>query len=143
MAMMTHPRPLLSVSPVREDHAALRGLLEDGSWLIRESHSLRSALMVLEEYRIPLVICERDLHPGTWKDLLEQISTTSDPPAVIVACRQADERLWAEALSAGAFDVLAKPFNCSDLQRTLSHAWQHWHHRFAADEPPEQLAAAI
>jgi DNA-binding NtrC family response regulator len=37
----------------------------------------------------------------------------------------ADEHLWAEALNLGAYDVLAKPFDPTEVVRTLSQAWLH------------------
>src|SRR5689334_7728431 len=100
---MTHVCPVLSVSPLKEDHRALRQLLTDAPWLIRESHSIRSAVMVLEECQIPVLVCDRDVPPGTWKDLLGQLAVLSSPPCVIVSSRQADDSLWSEALAAGAF----------------------------------------
>lgn len=127
---MTYVCPLLSVSPAKEDHMALRELLTDTHWLIRESHSIRSALLVLEECRIPVLLCDRDLPPGTWKDLLQALAELSSPPCVIVSCRQADDALRTEALSAGAYDVLAKPFNASELRRSLFEAAQHWHEQY-------------
>ena len=138
---MVHLYPVLSVSPVKEDHATLRELLEDSPWQIRESHSLRSAVMFLEEHRIPLLICERDLHPGSWEELLGQVGDFPNPPCVIVVSRQADEDLWMKALSAGAYDVLAKPFSSSELRRTLCDAWQHWHDTFEPEGAPKAMAA--
>ena len=127
---MTYVCPVLSVSPAKEDHKALRQLLADAPWLIRESHSIRSAVMVLEECRIPVLVCDRDLSPGTWKDLLEQLAMLSSAPFVVVSSRQADDDLWTDALTAGAYDVLAKPFNASELKRTLLEAAQHWHEQY-------------
>src|SRR5690348_6040813 len=127
---MTYVCPVLSVSPVKEDHRALRQVLADAPWLIRESHSIRSAVMVLEECRIPVLVCDRDLSPGTWKDLLEQLAMLSSAPFVVVSSRQADDDLWTDALTAGAYDVLAKPFNASELKRTLLEAAQHWHEQY-------------
>ena|SRR5690348_2262352 len=138
---MTYVCPVLSVSPAKEDHKALRQLLADAPWLIRESHSIRSAVMVLEECRIPVLVCDRDLPPGTWKDLLEQLAVLSSPPCVIVSCRQADDALWTEALTAGAYDVLAKPFDASELRRTLFEAAQHWHEQY--ESAPRTMAAAV
>ena len=43
--------------------------------------------------------------------------------------RLADERLWAEALNLGAWDVLAKPFDTNEVIRTVSIAGQHWRDR--------------
>ena len=136
---MTHEYPILSVSPAQEDHANLRELLKGSPWLIRESHSLQSAALILEEHRIPVLISERDLRPGTGRDLLNQTAGLPNPPCVIVACRQADEELWAQALSAGAYDVLAKPFDTAELKRTLGDAWQHWQH--LVDSAPAVMTA--
>ena len=58
---------------------------------------------------VPLVICEHDLLPGTWKQLLDEIRRLSIPPFLIVTSRVADDYLWAEALNVGAYDILAKP----------------------------------
>jgi len=46
---------------------------------------------------------------------------------LIVASRLADDRLWAEALNLGAWDVLAKPFDRREVFRSVKSAWQHWH----------------
>jgi len=97
--------------------------------------------MVLEECRIPVLVCSRDLHPGTWKDLVQNMAVLPSPPHVIVSCQQADEDLWIEVLSAGAYDVLAKPFNPSELKRTLFEAAQQWHERY--DHAPLTMAAAV
>ena len=45
---------------------------------------------------------------------------------LIVTSRLADDRLWAEALNLGAYDVLAKPFERMELVRSVSSAWLHW-----------------
>jgi hypothetical protein len=54
-----------------------------------------------------------------------------------VGSRSADEFLWAEALNLGAYDVLARPFEPSEVMRTLSLAWLQWNeagrHRPVAD----------
>jgi DNA-binding response OmpR family regulator len=61
--------------------------------------------------------------------MLEHISCLPDPPFLIVTSRLADEQLWAEALNVGAYDVLAKPFDATEVMRTVSSAWQHWQGR--------------
>ena len=75
---------------------------------------------------MPVVICERDLPFGSWKDLLQEIQTLPDPPLLIVTSRLADEGLWAEALNLGAYDVLAKPFDRKEVTRVVSLAWRWW-----------------
>ena len=62
----------------------------------------------------------------------EYISQLPDPPLLIVTSRLADERLWAEALSLGAYDVLAKPFDPEEVVRIVGFAWKNWQNRHKA-----------
>ena len=85
------------------------------------------ALRALEDAQIPIVFCDRE--PGkdaTWKTLLAGLAQLEDPPFLIVGSRAADEFLWAEALNLGAYDVLARPFEPSEVMRTLCLAWLRW-----------------
>jgi FixJ family two-component response regulator len=62
--------------------------------------------------------------------MLEHISLLPYPPLLIVTSRLADARLWAEALNLGAYDVLAKPFDATEVIRSASRAWRHWLERY-------------
>jgi DNA-binding response OmpR family regulator len=126
---------LLSVSPIAEDHACLEDTLNYSGawslhrfsrWVVFKCHTLRSALRVMRYNRFPIVVCERDLAPGTWRDLLQPMALLADPPFLMVTSRLADERLWEEALNLGAYDVLAKPFEKNEVVRVLSLARLHW-----------------
>jgi DNA-binding NtrC family response regulator len=121
---------ILSVSPTQDDHDALERLLHGLKWKIHTTLTLASAVTLLQKIRIPLVVCERNLLPGTWKDMLDYLLTVlPQPPYLIVTSRLADDHLWAEALNIGAYDVLAKPFHGTEVNRILSLAWRHWHDR--------------
>src|ERR1019366_5350356 len=41
--------------------------------------------------------------------------------------RLADERLWAEVLNLGWYDVLATPFDADEVYRVMSYAVDSWH----------------
>ena len=66
---------VLSVSPISDDHISLKqiihyfelGVHSDSRWEMNESLTLTSAVSVLWQQQISVVICERDLQPGTWK----------------------------------------------------------------------------
>jgi DNA-binding NtrC family response regulator len=109
-----------------------------------EAHNLGSSLGLLQEYDIAVVLCERDLQPGTYIDLLEHIITKPKAPSLIVASRLADERLWAEALNLGAWDVLTKPFDRSEVLRSVKSGWQHWHDqgKLETDRAQRKLTAS-
>jgi len=61
--------------------------------------------------------------------MLHRISLLADPPLLILTSRLADERLWAESLNLGAWDVLPKPFQAGEAVRIVAAAWQHWQSR--------------
>jgi hypothetical protein len=61
---------VLSVSPIQEDHDTLERLLCHPKWKIHKALRLCSAEALLHDTRIPLVVCERNLLPGTWKEML-------------------------------------------------------------------------
>jgi DNA-binding response OmpR family regulator len=117
---------LLSVSPIQHDHDTLASLLGSDQWRVHNVLSLRSASVFLRAHIVPSVICENDLSPGSWTQLLDEIRPLPIPPLLIVTSRVADDYLWAEALNLGAYDVLAKPFDLREVTRTLSSAWLHW-----------------
>ena len=117
---------LLSVSPIQDDHDTLAKLLGHDQWRIQSALSLQSASAFLRAHVVPLVVCEHDLSPGTWTQLLDEIRLLAIPPILVVTCRLADDNLWAEALNVGAYDVLAKPFDRREVTRVLSSAWLCW-----------------
>jgi DNA-binding response OmpR family regulator len=123
---------------MEEDHASLEGILQCSqcdlsptcNWKLNACPNLASALRALRKLRVPVVVCESDLQPGTWKEVLEELRTLPDPPYLIVTSRLADERLWAEALNLGAYEVLAKPFDGLEVTRIVNMAWLRWKSRY-------------
>ncbi len=120
---------VLAVSPLHEDRFSFRAIVGHSSWRLYEAHSLSASLAILQQHDIAVVVCESELLPGTYIDLLEHITAKPRPPSLIVASRLADERLWAEALNLGAWDVLAKPFNRSEVIRSVKSGWEHWYNQ--------------
>jgi DNA-binding NtrC family response regulator len=118
---------ILSVSPHEEDHLSLNAIIAHSKWKLFTATDLASALSLLHDHEITVLLCERELHPGTWIDVLEHITLLPHAPSLIVSSRLADDRLWAEALNLGAWDVLAKPFDHIGVIRSVKSAWQRWH----------------
>ena len=134
---------MLSVCPAEEDHFHLqdifssprRTLYPDLAFTITARSSISAAKSVLQQGRISIVMCEYDLSPGSWKDLLYVAERLAAPPPVIVTSRFADERMWAEVLNLGGYNVLARPLNNEEVIRTVTSAWSLWQHqlRFRAE----------
>lgn len=130
---------ILSVSPIREDHDLLGRILDPERWVIHAVFTVRSAKRLLRTEQVSVVICERHLPDGGWADLLSETISSPKPPPLIVASRLADECLWAEALNAGAYDVLPKPFELVEVTRALDLAWNRWKH---GQEPVKSMGAS-
>ena len=119
---------VLSISPLAEDFLSLEAIFKHSKWQLFKADSILSALAFMRRREIGVGICERDLPPATWIDLLNEMRLLPNAPSLIVASRLADERLWAEAINLGACDVLAKPFDRQEVVRSVSLAWRHWRH---------------
>jgi CheY-like chemotaxis protein len=119
---------VLSVSPNNEDRASLERIFKS-CWTVVASSNIASILSALRETPIPIVIYDCDVSLGSWGEMLERISLLPDPPLFIVTSRLADDRLWAEALNLGAWDVLAKPFEADEVIRIVTIAGRHWEDR--------------
>jgi DNA-binding response OmpR family regulator len=127
---------VLSVNTNAEDGVSLEHIFHgsgwndsNADWALVTRATFDSALAVLRDTSIPIVLCDCNLMPDSWREMLRHISAFPDPPLFIVTARLADERLWAEALNLGAYDVLATPFDATEVVRTLRSVWQCWQDR--------------
>jgi DNA-binding response OmpR family regulator len=120
---------VLEVSPFEADHNALRSIFSHSNWKLLITRTCAEAAAFLKKRLVPVVLCERELPDGTWKDILERASRALNPPAVIVSARLADDRLWAEVLNLGGYNVLSKPFKDTEVFRDVGLAWLHWKNR--------------
>jgi CheY-like chemotaxis protein len=125
---------VLSLEPHPPDAAALRDILTSPQWPLcpgwkwnlEAALTPTAALTAIREAPVHVVVCGCDSQPGTWKEMLRQFPLLANPPLLIVTSRLADDYLWVEALNLGAYDVLAKPFDHTEVVRTVSRACLHW-----------------
>jgi DNA-binding NtrC family response regulator len=128
---VTNPElTILSLTPLEDDHVSLEAIVRDLKYRILKATHIAGARDLLRRHEVPVVVCEQELAPGKWTDLLPHIQDLPTPPSLIVTSRLADEHLWAEALNIGAWDVLAKPFDPSEVLRSLWAASRHWQNEF-------------
>lgn len=122
------------------DQASLRKILGNSAcphaanceWHVQSEASVDAAMAAIVREPISMVVCDRDWMADAWKELLDRFAGLSRPPLLIVASRLADDRLWAEALNLGAYDVVAKPFDAAEVSRIAGLACAQWHGRAAA-----------
>lgn len=102
-----HITQILSISATREDHQVLRCMLNN--FKIATAGTRQEAMSFLCLDRVPVIVCDRDLPDGTWKDILGDTAELPDPPALVVTSRLADEYLWAEVLNLGVTTCWLSP----------------------------------
>ncbi len=92
------------------------------NWTLYEATTCAEALACLRLVHAPVVICRQELPDGDWRSLLRELGRLERPPQLIVCAPFADARLWAEILSAGAYDVLMTPFLTDEVHHVVSLA---------------------
>lgn len=130
---------LLIVGPV-EEGCGQDAMFSQFPWPAHRLSNCLDVALHLSSSHPCVVICERDLGDCDWKHIVEVTASLPDPPPVIVTSRLADERLWAEVLNFGGFDVLAKPLDAHEVRRVVSFAWEHWVDRAF---PPQRIQAPL
>lgn len=89
--------------------------------------TIAEAMRFLEHNPAPVIFCNRHLPDGNWRDLSEAAAGRGLQANVIVTSRLADDRLWAEVLNLGGYDVLATPLNASEVFQAVESAsgWRY------------------
>ena len=132
----------LAISPFEADLLFLRHMFDDANWKLFTAHTCKEGMAQLDHEQIPIVICEAHLPDGSWKDVLSRLAPILEPPRVIVASNDADERLWSEVLNLGGFDLLTTPFHQVEVGYAIGSAWVDWKYGRAgtASAPAAQRA---
>jgi len=135
----TAPRyQLVLISPRFEDHESLRSILRDSPWEMRGTRTGSAGLDMIRRNpgATPVVICEHSIPEG-WRHLLAELGRMEARPSLIMCSRLADERLWAEVLNLGAFDLLlGAPFDAEEVLRVTQGAWWAWDRAVGASSVP-------
>jgi DNA-binding NtrC family response regulator len=123
---MTIPLRLLVISANPDFNRNVRRILSAGEWTLSEAMDIQSATRFLCRESVPVVLCESGLPDGNWRDMLSHMAPLIGAPRLIVTSPQPDERLWAEVLNMGGYDVLAQPLEADELRRVADSAQRDW-----------------
>jgi DNA-binding response OmpR family regulator len=110
------PAAVILATPLERDLQYLRRVAEQSALVSMEAATGREALAAISHTGAGAVICDESL---PWRDLLSYLAEDCDPPRVIVIASAPQNTMWAEVLSLGGFDVLAKPFVEDEVSRLM------------------------
>jgi DNA-binding NtrC family response regulator len=111
---------VLFVSPYPRDARTLAQMLDGSSLVIVHANGLKDASNKLETGNYQVILCEADLDDGNWMDALRLGRRYS--AELVVTHPWADASFWAEAINLGAYDLLAQPFQRTEVRRVLASA---------------------
>jgi len=118
--------PILLIGFLGAPRRSLRDIFTSPQWEIREAPTYRQAAGMLDDRQIGVTICDAETGSGNWQGVIAALQRRTDPPNVIISSRLADERLWAEVLNLGGYDVLVQPFDRDEVLRVTHMAWMAW-----------------
>ena len=116
------PARLLVVSPDDNTLQGPESILDAGRWTVLRAFNLAVARLCAASADPDVILVESRLPDGTWLDLFEFVNTQDHAPPLVVMSSAADERLWAEVMNRGGFDVLPRPLVPAETSRVLALA---------------------
>jgi DNA-binding response OmpR family regulator len=131
MANAIKTEKILFVGIAAGDGLSLDKIFLDCNWQLHGAGNCQEALKFLDQHHVPVVLAEPELPDGSWRELLNGMERLAKPPNLIVSSRLADDRLWAEVLNRGGYDVLVTPFETEEVLRVTGAARHHWGYRNA------------
>lgn len=113
------PSSLMIVLATEEDRHSVEAIAAPCRWKLYRAGSCEEAVRFARHTHPRVLLCDEELPDGNWRRIWKALSIGPDPPLLVVASRNADERLWSQVLNSGAYDLLAKPFRTEEVVWTL------------------------
>lgn len=123
---------LLVMPPPRREN--LLRLLEESGLEVYLAGSFQEARRKLSGAQSYDLLCvDAELQDGSWKEVLQSALDSRKTCETLVCSRCGDERLWAEVIQCGAYDLIPEPYDEREIARIIQSALDsHYMRRFAA-----------
>src|SRR5450756_755842 len=127
--------PILLASERDDDYRTLRALLQNTKWTLVRPLSWGEVSSFCDRAVNPVVLVDRHFQGSDWRFTVSSLLNTTASCCLILLSDVSDPYLWNELVQQGGFEVLARPFERSEVLRTLAFAQKHCE----ADWPPLHL----
>ncbi len=116
---MIEPKILI----VDDEEAARYGMARAlKNYSVAEAASVDEARKSIAASRPDLILLDINLPGASGLDYLRELAATDDAPPVVMITAHGSERTAVEAIKAGAYDYLAKPFEVDELRLAVKNA---------------------
>ena len=112
---------------VDDEEAARYGIirvLSGAGYQVSEAADGRAALELIASFKPEVVVSDINMPELDGLSLLRALNATEDPPPVILLTAYGSQERVLEALRAGAYDYIAKPFELDELRLVVRNAWE-------------------
>jgi CheY-like chemotaxis protein len=109
-----------------EDRHLLASVCSARQWNVLFADTCDQARAALDQLKAPVILCDRDLPGGEWRDAVQGLASLPHRACVILISKVVDDYLWNEVVQRGGYDVLRKPLREEDLVRAVKLAWSYW-----------------
>jgi two-component system, NtrC family, response regulator PilR len=105
---------------ILDDEASLRDFLsivfEEEGWIVEAAGTLAEARAAIQKNEPDLILCDLMVPDGSGIELLREVKAQNPSIAVIMITAHTSTKSAVDALKAGAFDYIAKPFDIEELK---------------------------
>lgn len=108
------------------DRHLLANVSSGNGWVVHFVDSLAATLAAAASFRVPVILCDRDLLGADWREAVSRLASSSLPTCVILVSRAADGCLWEEVIRSGGYEVLSRPLRPEEVIRVIKLAWSFW-----------------
>jgi DNA-binding response OmpR family regulator len=116
---------VVAVFAAERDRNSLRRIFRGFRWRGEFVQSCGNLQLALERFQPDVVLTDSALNSGeSWRDVLRTAQERDGAPPVIVSSRLADDRLWAEVLNLGGYDLLVTPFSAREVHAVVHGAYR-------------------
>ena len=121
----TAPTVLAFVSPGHSRLMLQRASCEAG-WTLTISGTPPAEATRSAQELAPIILFDRELPPGNWREAVGILSGTSPRPYIILLSPHSDGNLWDELQRAGGSDILRTPVDPQSILQAVGRAWSLW-----------------
>jgi len=109
-----------------EDRRLLADVGSRRQWNVLFADTCDQARSASDQLQAPVILCDRDLQGGEWRDVVQSLASSPHRACVILTSRVVDDYLWDEVVQRGGYDVLSRPLREEDVVRAVRLAWSYW-----------------
>jgi hypothetical protein len=118
------PRVLAFV-PQGRNRLMIEAVSSEAGWTLTISDTLAAIARSTDEIA-PVILFDRDLWPGMWREAVGLLTRRSPRPHLILLSPNSDGNLWDELQRVGGSDILRTPIDQEDALRAVERTWSLW-----------------